>query len=42
MSDESAGRNENPEKVKFLFLLNIGVSVFTQDAPLNIKSKYCT
>ena len=42
MSDESAGRNENPEKVKFLFLLNIGVSVFTQDAPLNIKSEYCT
>ena len=42
MSDGSVGRNENPEKIKFLFLSNNRVSVFTQDAPLNIQSKYCT
>ena len=42
MSDGSVGRNESPEKIKFLFLPNNRVSVFTQDAPLNIKSKYCT
>ena len=42
MSDGSVGRNESPEKMKFLFLLNNRVSVFTQDAPLNIQSKYCT
>ena len=42
MSDGSVGRNESPEKIKFLFLLNNCVSVFTQDAPLNIQSKYCT
>ena len=42
MSDGSVGRNESPEKMKFIFLSNNPVSVFTQDAPLNIKSKYCT
>ena len=42
MSDGSVGRNESPEKIKFLFLSNNRVSVFTQDAPLNIQSKYCT
>ena len=42
MSNRSAGWNESPEKIKFLFLLNNRVSVFTQDAPLNIESKYCT
>ena len=42
MSDGSVGRNENPEKRKFLFLSNNRVSVFTQDVPLNIQSKYCT
>ena len=42
MSDGSAGRNASPEKIKFLFLSNNRVSVFTQDAPLNIQSKYCT
>ena len=42
MSDGSVARNENPEKIKFLFLSNSRVSVFTQDAPLNIQSKYCT
>ena len=42
MSDGSVGWNESPEKIKFLFLPNNRVSVFTQDAPLNIKSKYCT
>ena len=42
MSDGSVERNEKPEKIKFLFLSNNSVSVFTQDAPLNIQSKYCT
>ena len=42
MSDGSVGRNEIPEKIKFLFLSNNCVSVFTQNAPLNIQSKYCT
>ena len=42
MSDGSVGRNESPEKIKFLFLSNNRASVFTQDAPLNIKLKYCT
>ena len=42
MSDGSLGRNENPEKMKFIFLSNNRVSVFNQDAPLNIKLKYCT
>ena len=42
MSDGSVGRSENPKKIKFLFLLNNRVSVFTQGAPLNIQSKYCT
>ena len=42
MSDESVGRNENSEKIKFLFLSNNRISVFTQDAPQNIKSKFCT
>ena len=42
MSDGSIGRNESPEKIKFLFLLNNRVSVFTQDELLNIQSKYCT
>ena len=42
MSDGSVGRNESPEKIKFLFLSNNRVSVFTQDAPLNIESKYYT
>ena len=41
MSDGSVGRNESPEKIKFLFLSNNRVSVFTQDTTLNIKSKYC-
>ena len=41
LSDGSVGRNESPEKIKFLFLSNNRVSVFTQDAPLNIQSKYC-
>ena len=36
------GWNKSPEKIKFLFLSNTCVSVFTQDAPLNIKSKYWT
>ena len=31
MSDVSVGRNESPEKIKFLFLSNNRVSVFTQD-----------
>ena len=42
MSGGSVGRNGSPEKMKFLFLSNNCVSVFTQDAPLNIKLKYCT
>ena len=42
MSDESVGRNESLEKIKFLFLSNNRVSVFTQDVPLNTRSKYCT
>ena len=42
MSDGNVGRNGSPEKIKFLFLSNNRVSVFTQDAPLNIESKYCT
>ena len=42
MSDGSAGRYESPEKIKFLFLSSNRVSVFTQDAPLNVKWKYCT
>ena len=33
---------KSPEKMKFLFLSNNLASVFTQDAPLNIQSKYCT
>ena len=41
MSDGSVGRNEKTEKAKFLFLLNNRVSVFTQDATLNIQSKCC-
>ena len=40
MSDGSVGRNKTPEKIKFLFLLNNRVSLFTQDAPPNIQSKY--
>ena len=36
MSDGSVGQNENPEKMKFLFLSNNRVSVFIQDAPLDI------
>ena len=39
MSDGGVGRNESPEKIKFLFLSNNRVSVFTQDAPLNIHFK---
>ena len=42
MSDGSVRRNESPEKIKLLFLPNNHFSVFTQDAPLNIESKYCT
>ena len=42
MSDEKEGRNKSLEKIKYLFLSNDRVSVFTQDAPLNIESKYCT
>ena len=42
MSEGIVGRNKSPEKIKFLFLSNNRVSVFTQDAPLNIQSKYCT
>ena len=42
MSDGSVGRNVSPEKIKILFLSNNRVSVLTQDAPLNIESKYCT
>ena len=42
MSDGNVGRSESPEKIKFLFLSNNRVSVFTQDAPLNIESKYYT
>ena len=42
MSDGSVGRNESPEKTKFLFLLNNRVSVFTQDSPLNIASNTFT
>ena len=42
MSHGSVGWNESPEKIKFPFLPNNPVSVFTQDASLNIKSKYCT
>ena len=42
MSDGSVGRNKSPEKIKFSFLSNNRVSVFTQDAPLNIESKYYT
>ena len=42
MLDGSVGRNEIPEKLKFLFLSNNRVSVFTQDAQVNIQSKYCT
>ena len=34
-------RNESPEKIKFLFLSNSRVSLFTQDVSLNIKTKYC-
>ena len=41
MSERSDGWNESPEKIKCLFLPNNRVSVFTQDGPLNIKSKYC-
>ena len=42
MSDGSVARDESPEKIKFIFLSNNRVSVFTQDVPLNIQSKYCT
>ena len=42
MSDGSVRQNESPEKIRFLFLLNNRVSVFTPDALLNIQSKYCT
>ena len=42
MSDEKVGRNKSLEKIKFLFLSTNRVSVFTQDAPLNVESKYCT
>ena len=42
MSHGSVGRNESPEKIKFLFLSNNRVSVFSQDVPLNIKSKFCS
>ena len=42
MLDVSVGRSESPEKVKFLFLSNNRVSVFTQDASLNIQSKHCS
>ena len=42
MSGGSVGRNKSPEKNKFLFLSNNRVSVFTQDAPINTQSKYCT
>ena len=38
MSDGSARRNGSPEKIKSLFLSNNRVSVFTQDASLNIQS----
>ena len=38
MSDGSVGRNDSTEKVKFLFLSNNCVSLFTQDASLNIQS----
>ena len=41
MSDGSVGRNKSTEKIKFLFLLNNRVSVFTEDVPLSIQSKYC-
>ena len=36
MSDGSVGQSESPEKIKFLFLSNNRVSVFTQDASLSI------
>ena len=39
MSDGSVGRSKSPEKIKFLVLSINRVSVFTQDAPLNIQSK---
>ena len=39
MSDGIVGRTFSPEKIKFLFLSINRVSVFTQDAPLNIQSK---
>ena len=42
MSDGTVAQYESPEKIKLLFLSNNRVSVFTQDVPLNIKSKYCT
>ena len=35
MSDECVGRNESPEKIKFLFLSNNRVSVFTQILHVN-------
>ena len=35
MSGGCVGRNETPEKIKFLFLSNNRVSVCTQDALLN-------
>ena len=40
MSDGSVGRNESPEKIKFLFLSNNRILVCTQDVPLNIQLKY--
>ena len=42
MSDGSIGRNKSTEKIKFLFLLNNRVSVFTEDAPLSIQSKFAS
>ena len=38
MSDGNIERKKSPEKIKFLLLSNNCVSVFTQDAPLNIQS----
>ena len=38
MSDGNVERKKSPEKIKFLLLSNNCVSVFTQDAPLNIQS----
>ena len=38
MCHGSVGRNESPEKVP----LCVKQLCFTQDAPLNVQSKYCT